>query len=74
MPAAPFTDSDILGEYSSALSLPLDTTLPERGRKGRTVVSFTRLLFDVLETFLSSEVGGIDAVPRLFDAFLLQNK
>lgn len=55
-----YLNSDLLGEYSSALSLP---AVPmEGGRKARSAVSSTRLLFDVLGTVLSTEGLGADGL------------
>lgn len=65
--------SDLLDEYSSALSLPMEGV---GGARGRSAVSSTRLLFDVLDKFLRLEGGqsSVAAIPTLLNAFLLQNK
>lgn len=78
------TNSDLLSEYSSALSQPLSAAPVEGGRRGRSegggrgrsAVSSTRLLFDVLDTYLHGDEGvdGIEALPALFNAFLQQNQ
>ena len=81
-----FCCSDLLEEYSSALSLPATPATPATpvaavdGKKAsRSAVSSTKLLFDVLEGFFSScaDSGGADitvSLPTLLQAFLLQNK
>ena len=75
-----FRCSDVLSEYSSTLSSgsapPPDSTPKRGGAKGRSAVSSTSLLFQVLEEFMKSESNQpmVEALPIFLHAFLDENR